>query len=215
MRRFALLAVIAAATPGAAGAQACLGSVSFATAPVRLGGGAILGKDYTAYAAALVAGKDNAAFGDVGFSRAYYDDFDDTSDEVFAEVGYQRTLGARGQLCPVVGAALASGPDDAGELKSRFASAGLAVGVTLQPAPSVKVIPNGAVRFEYATTDFTDPNTGKESSTDNSGLVNLGLGLTFFHDRLAIQPTVHLPFASDDNDVFYGLTLSIGFAIRR
>ena len=43
-------------------AQACLGSVSFGTIPVRLGGGAFFGKDYSGYAVSLVAGKDNAAF---------------------------------------------------------------------------------------------------------------------------------------------------------
>ncbi len=69
MRRFALLAVIAITLPTAARAQACLGYESFARMPVRIGGGAVIGKDYTGYAASLIAGKENAAFGDVGVSR--------------------------------------------------------------------------------------------------------------------------------------------------
>jgi hypothetical protein len=215
MRRLAFATVIAVTLPTAARAQACLGSVSFATVPVRLGGGAIFGKDYTAYAASLIAGKDNAAFGDVGVSRTYIDGYDDTGDDVFFEFGVQRPLGHRAQLCPVAGASIGTGPDDNGALKSRFASAGLALGLTYRPAPSVKVIPNGSVRYEYASSDITDPVLGKETFTDNSGVADLGLGLIFFRDRLAIQPTVQFPFASDDNAVSYGIVFSIGFGIKR
>ena len=216
MRRLALLVVIAITLPATARAQACLGSVSFATVPVRLGGGAIFGKDYTAYAASLIAGKDNAAFGDIGVSRTYIDGYDDTGDDVFVEFGLQRAVGQRAQLCPVVGASIGTGPDDNNlEVKSRFASAGLALGITLRPAPSVKVIPNGSLRFEYAASDVTDPTTGKETFTDNSGIADFGLGLIFFNDRLAIQPTVQFPFAADDNAVSYGIVFSIGLGLKR
>ena len=78
MRRLALLVVIAVTLPTTARAQACLGSVSFAIAPVRLGGGAVFGESFTAYAVSLIAGKENGAFGDVGLARIYDDDFDDT-----------------------------------------------------------------------------------------------------------------------------------------
>jgi hypothetical protein len=209
------MAVIAVTLPTSLRAQACLGSVSFATVPVRLGGGAIFGKDYTAYAASLVAGKDNGAFGDIGVSRTYIDGFDDTGDDVFAEFGLQRALGKRAQLCPVVGLAIGTGPDDDVEVKSRFASAGLALGLTLRPASGVKIIPNGSVRFEYAASDVTDQTSGKQTFSDNSGVADLGLGFIFFHDRLAIQPTVQFPFAADDNAVSYGIVFSVGFGLKR
>jgi|SRR5688572_14477635 len=218
MRRFALLAVTAVtflSVPAAARAQACLGSVSFASVPVRLGGGAIFGKDYMAYAASLNAGKDNAAFGALGVSRIYFDDLDDTGDDVFAEFGYQRPVGTRAQLCPVVGVAIGTGPEDGGIEGSRFASAGLALGITLRPAASVKIIPNGSLRFEYASSDFNDPVEGKQTFSDNSGLADFGLGLIFFRDRLALQPTIQIPLGADDTDVSYGLVVSIGFAVRR
>ena len=215
MRKLALLAVIAVTIPNAARAQACLGSVSFASVPVRLGGGAIFGKDYLAYAASLNAGKENAAFGAVGVSRIYFDDLDDTGDDVFAEFGYQRPVGTRAQLCPIVGVSVGTGPEDGGIENSRFGSAGLALGITLRPAPSVKIIPNGSVRFEYAASDFEDPVEGKQTFTDNSGVADFGLGFIFFRDRLAIQPTVQLPFAADNNDVSYGVVFSIGFAVKR
>jgi hypothetical protein len=210
------MVVIAITLPTAARSQSCLGYVSFATVPVRIGGGAIFGKDYTAYAASLVAGKDNAAFGDIGVSRTYIDNYDDTADDVFVEFGLQRALGKRVQLCPVVGASIGTGPDDNDvTVKSRFASAGLALGVTLRPAPSVKIIPNGSVRFEYAASDVTDPTSGKATFTDKSGIADLGLGFTFFNDRIAFQPTVQFPFAADDNSVSYGIIFSIGFALKR
>jgi hypothetical protein len=216
MRRLALVIAVAISVPNAARAQACLGSVSFATAPVRLGGGAIFGDGYTAYAASLVAGKENGVFGDVGVMRIADDDFDDTEDQLFADLGYQLPIGARAQLCPMIGGALGTGPDDGGaDVDSRFASAGLALGATFRPAPSVKLIPNGSLRFQYASSDVTPPGAATETLTDNYGVLGLGLGFIFFNDRLSIQPTVQLPFAADDNSASYGLTVSVGFAVRR
>jgi hypothetical protein len=216
MRRLALMTAIAVALPAVARAQACRGSVSFGAVPVRLGGGAIFGKDYTGYAVSLIAGKDNSVFGDIGVSRTYFDGYDDTGDDVFAELGWQRALGARAQLCPILRGSFGTGPDDDGlEVKSRFASAGLALGMTLRPKPSVKVIPNGSVRFGYAASDVTDQVTGKETYTDSFGVADLGFGLTLFNDRLAIQPTVQFPFAADVNAVSYGIAFSVGFALKR
>ena len=214
-RRLALMAVIFVTLPTAARAQACLGSVSFTRVPVRIGGGAIFGKDYTAYAASLIAGKENAAFGAVGVSRTYIDDVDDTADDIFVELGYQKPVGTRAQLCPVVGASVGTGPDDFGDLKSRFASAGLALGLTFHPTASAKIIPNGSLRFEYAASDVTDPTLGKLTFTDNFGVADFGLGLIFFNDRLALQPTVQFPFAADDNAVYYGLVISLGVGLKR
>ena len=216
MRRLALLAVIAVTIPSAARAQACLGSVSFATVPVRFGGGAIFGKDYTAYAASLIAGKDNAAFGDIGVSRIYFDDLDDTGDDIFVEFGYQRPVGKRAQICPVIGASIGTGPEDGGIDNSRFASAGLAMGITLRPRETIKVIPNGSVRYEYAASDAKDETTGaKETFTQNSGVADIGLGLVFFRDRLAIQPTVQFPFGVDNAEVSYGIVFSVGIPVKK
>jgi len=215
MRRLALVAAIALSLPTEARAQACRGSVSFGTIPVRLGGGAIFGKDYTGYAVSLAAGKDNAAFGDIGVSRTYFDGYDDTGDDLFVDLGWQRMLGTRVQLCPIVGVDFGTGPDvDGVEVKSRFGSAGLALGMTLQPKPSIKVIPNGALRLEYGAADVTDQ-LGKKTYTDTFGMADVGLGITLFHDRLAIAPTVRFPFASDDNSVSYGVAFSVGIALRR
>ena len=216
MRRLAMIAIIALTFPAAAQAQACLGSVSFSTVPVRLGGGAVFGKDYTGYAASLIAGKENGVFGDIGVSRTYFDDYDDTADDLFTQVGLQRAVGARAQLCPILGASIGTGPDDDEfEVKSRYASAGLALGLTLRPAPSVKIIPNGSLRYAYSASDFTDQMSAKQTITDNYGVADLGLGLIFFHDRLAIQPTVQFPFESDDNSVSYGIVFSVGIGLRR
>ena len=216
MRRLALMAAIAVALPASGRAQACLGSVSFGVIPVRLGGGAFFGNDYTGYALSLVAGKDNAAFGDIGVSRTYFDDYDDTDDEVFAEAGWQRAVGTRAQLCPVVGMSFGTGPDGDGfEVKSRVGSAGVALGMTLQPKPSVKLIPNGTVQIEYGAVDVTDDVTGKQTYSDTFGVLDLGLGITLFRDRLSIAPTVRFPFASDDNSVSYGISFSVGIGLGR
>jgi len=216
MRSLALLAAIVVTLPAAARAQACLGSVSFGTIPVRVGGGAVFGKDYTGYAVSLMAGKDNSLFGDIGVSRTYFDGYEDSGDDVFAELGWQRALGTRAQLCPVVGGSIGTGPDDDGlEVKSRFASAGVALGMTLHPKPGVKVIPNGSLRFGYGASDVTDQGTGQETFTDGYGVAGVGFGLTLFNDRLAIAPTVQFPFAANDNSVSYGIAFSVGIGLKR
>jgi hypothetical protein len=216
MRRLALFAVIAIGLPTAARAQACLGSVSFASVPVRIGGGAVFGEDYTAYAASLIVGRESSLFGDVGVARIYADGFDDTEDQLFADAGYQRAVGRRAQLCPVVGVGVGNGPDDAGfEVRSRFAAAGLALGLTYRPAPSVRIIPNGTLRLQYASSDWIDPIGAEETFTDTYGVGDIGLGLIFFGDRLAIQPRMQLPFSADDKSVSYGLSVSVGFGLRR
>jgi hypothetical protein len=216
MRRLALMAAIAFALPASARGQACLGSVSFGTMPVRLGGGAFFGKDYSGYAVSLVVGKDNAAFGNIGVSRAYFDDYDDTDDEVFTELGWQRVVGTRAQLCPIVGVSFGTGPDGDGfDVKSRVGSLGAALGMTLQPRPSVKFIPNGSLQLEYGAVDVTDQVSGKQTYSDTFGLIDLGLGITLFHDRFSMAPTVRFPFAADDNSVSYAISFSVGIALGR
>ena len=216
MRRLALMAAMAVALPASARAQACLGSVAFGVMPVRLGGGAFFGKDYTGYGLSLIGGKDNAAFGLVGVSRAYLDGYDDTDDELYAELGWQRSMGSRAQLCPVVGVSFGTGPDGDGyEVKSRVGSAGVALGMTFLPKPSVKLIPNGTVELQYGAVDVTDQASGKQTYSDTYGLLDLGLGITLFHDRLSMAPTVRFPFAADDNSVSYGISFSVGIAFRR
>ena len=216
MRRLALVVATAIALPAAARAQACLGSVSFANVPVRIGGGMIFGQNFTAFAASLIAGKDNGPFGDVGVARIYDDEYEDTEDRAFVEFGLQRAMGQSVQLCPVLGASLGTGPNDDGyDVKSRFASAGLALGFTYRPVSSVKIIPNGSLRYEYSASDWTDPSGSKEALSDNWGLGDFGVGFVFFNDRLAIQPRVQVPFAAEDNSVTYGLVVSVGFGLRR
>ena len=75
--------------------------------------------------------------------------------------------------------------------------------------------PKIAERFRGAPRLNNDPVTGEETFTENSGVADLGIGLILFRDRLAIQPTVQFPFATDNTDVSYGLVISIGFGIRR
>jgi len=53
-------------------------------------------------------------------------------------------------------------------VKSRVGSAGFALGMTLQPKPSVKLIPNGTVQIEYGAVDVTDDVTGSSPTPTRS-----------------------------------------------
>ena len=71
------------------------------------------------------------------------------------------------------------------------------------------------MEFAYGAVDVTDQVTGKQTYSDTYGLLDLGLGITLFHDRLSMAPTVRFPFAADDNSVSYGISFSVGIAFRR
>ena len=175
----------------------------------------MFGESYTAYIASVVAGRDSSLFGSAGYARLVSDHYDDAEDRVFTEAGYQLPLGTRAQLCPLVGGSLGRGPDDGGvSVRSRFGWAGVAAGVPVGSS-RLRVIPNGSVRYEYASARIQDPNAPTRTYSDHFGTIELGIGFILFENRLSILPTVQLPFAADDDSAAFGLSVSLGFAIPR
>ena len=204
----ALALAAAGAAPGAS-AQACLGLPAFSDASVHLNAAAEFPDSARSYAGALGAGRPDGLFLNLGGGVVTYQGLDERAVLGFAELGVQRPLGPL-QLCPIAGGYLAAGPDLEVahiDVTSRGASAGLALGVTLG-LPVIDAIPNAAVKYEYLSQKVVERDAGSISESFHSGVVDLGLGLVY-RDRFTVQPIAHLPFATGDAEVSFGLFASI------
>ena len=214
--RLALVACALSLTAAPLAAQACLGAPSFADAGLRLAGGASFIEGAQGWSAGLAGGKHQGAFLGAGYQQVTYDDFEGTSNVGYFELGYQFPLGGRMQLCPVAGGSFSSGPDavsiEGSEVSftSQFGSGGLALGIPFAAGRSLGIIPNVAVKYEYARSTSEETGAGETSVVDHSGLVDVGLGFVIAR-RFGIQPTVQIPFAADTDDVSWGVLVTIGF----
>jgi hypothetical protein len=205
---------VAAAAPAAAAAQACLGLPAFTDASFRLNVAAEFPDSARAYAAGVGAGRPGGVFLNLGGGVVEYQGSDERAFLGFAELGVQRDLGPV-QLCPVAGGYLAAGPDleEYGiSSTSRGASAGVAVGASLG-LRTVDVIPSAAVKYELLSQKSEQEDVGATTETSYSGVIDLGVGLALL-DRFTVQPLAHIPFASDEDQVTFGLFASVILPIR-
>jgi hypothetical protein len=216
MRRTYIGLTLAAALsmPVALRAQACIGLPAFAGAPIRVQGGGNFGKGFKAYSGGIGAGAPSGLFMDAGYARVTYDDITGGTNQVFAEAGFQVPVGTSGaQICPVAGGGFGMGPDDITEPGEKntatFATAGLALGMPVAAGPGLHLIPNVSVRYEYDRLKSDRGADGSDITKENSGVVDVGLGLLFGR-RLTIQPTVQFPFGITDSETTYGVLLSFG-----
>ena len=92
-------------------------------------------------------------------------------------------------------------------MTSRGASAGAALGFQVA-VPFVIVIPNIAVKYEYLSQKVSEFEVGSVTDTFHSGVVDLGVGLAY-RNRISVQPLVHLPFASEDDQISFGVFASV------
>jgi hypothetical protein len=208
--------------PREGGAQSCLGLPSFAN-PIHITGGSQVGDGWRTYSAGLALGRDGGLFGAVGGGRYTEDDVDGAVNSASAELGMQFGI-AGAQLCPVIGGGYGAatteytravlGPDM--EFTQRAATAGLALGVPVA-AGAVRLVPNGAVKWEHAWLRYDAGPDGATTTTASNGLLDLGLGVVLW-DRLSITPVYSIEFATKDGveaERFFGLFGSISFGWGR
>ena len=220
MRKLKLAILVFAASTlsvSAAAAQACLGLPSFSARPAHINLGLEFPESASSYAIGVGAGRHNSLFANLGGGFVSYDDDRDlegkapTSSLGFLEFGYQVAV-SKLQLCPVGGGYFAVGPDDelAGiKVTTRGATAGLSVGMPIKFA-MITLVPNTAVRYDYASQKVEEQDIGSANTTYNSSFLDLGLGL-IFRDRFGIQPLVHVPISGDDAKTSFGLYASVAF----
>lgn len=209
------LAIATVMSASAVRAQTCLGFPSYSGGGIHLNAGGQVADSANSYALAVGGGTAQGLFANLGIGQVSYEGIDEKSTLGFLEFGFQIPI-AGAQLCPIAGGGYSVGPDDDAlgvKVTSRVASAGIALGVPFG-VRAFRVIPNGAVKYEYLSTKIDEDVLGTTTDTQNSGLVDLGLGLVFA-DRVSVQPTVHIPFGGDDTEPFFGLFASISFGRKR
>jgi len=200
-------------------AQACLGLPSFANGAIHLNVGAEFPDSAQVIAAGVGLGRHNSVFGTVGGGQVTFEGLDGKSKFGFADAGLQLPVG-RAQVCPIIGAALSSGPDDDAlgiTVKSRSLSGGLAMGLPLAlpfGGTNLKLIPNAAIKYEHATLDVEDELIGSSRETFTTGIADFGLALVFA-DRFSIQPLAHIFFGGDNDETSFGVFASLSFGPRR
>jgi hypothetical protein len=183
-----------------ASAQSCVGLPSFEGHPFRINAAAEFPEAAKAYAIGVGVGRANGPFLNAGAWQASYDDFDEKATIGFGEVGWQIPLGPA-QLCPLAGGTYGTGPNDdltGEEITSWSAIGGAAIGYPIEAGP-VQIIPNGGFRFEHLSYTIKTPLFEDFSDTANSKVVDLGLALVFAN-RFSVQPLVHIPVGSEDED---------------
>lgn len=203
-----------AAAPATAAAQACLGLPPFTDASFHLNVAAEFPDSARAYAVGLGAGNPGGVFLNLGGGVVEYQGSDERAVLGFAELGVQRDLGAV-QLCPVAGGYLAAGPDleELGiSSTSRGASAGLALGASWGLS-MIDLIPNAAVKYELLSQKSEQEGVGRTSETTYSGIIDLGVGIAAL-DRFTVQPLAHIPFASEDDEISFGVFASVILPLR-
>ncbi len=218
MRKLKLLflaSVTAALSASTASAQACLGLPSFENGSVHLNVSGQFPEAAKAYAVGLGTGRPNNLFANFGAGQVTFDDFTGKQTLGFLEFGGQVPAGPA-QFCPVAGGYLAKGGPNDDAAGSKESAYGATVGVALGLPVSLsffKVIPNVAVKYEFAWTKYEDA-SGSDPQNFKSAAIDLGLGFVLF-DRFSIQPLARIPIATDvDEKTSYGVFASVSFPWR-
>jgi hypothetical protein len=218
-RTTALLAtVLLASAPLAAYAQTCLGSPSFADGHLQLTGDVATNDAATAFGIGIGGGSESV-FGAVEGGGVTYDGFDGATMVVGGRLGYQVPVTATGsaQICPVLGANLGFGPKDIDGLGTDFSSRGLTFGLSLgfnaMRGASVALVPAVSAGFVYSAGIY-DGSGGSATETDTYGQAGFTLGL-ILNDRLAVRPSVSLPFGLEGADPVYGIGFTLNYGGRR
>lgn len=190
-----VLAVVAA--DGLA-AQACIGTASFASGPVRVGGAFTVGDHVKGYGLQLEAGATNGLFAGAALSRNDYDNVSASGTNTAVNAGYainltpQRNL----QVCPVVGYDYQRGPDlhtvfGTAAANSRAGTFGGSLGGVVPVSPTLDFVPFAGV--SYLVTRSSAYGGGISSSlSQNYEAVDVGAGFVI-NRMLTLRPSVAVP----------------------
>lgn len=113
------------------------------------------------------------------------------------------------------------GPNDDAiglEVSQWSATGGASVGFPVDAGPA-QLIPNVALRYEHTSQDVEETGFDLTTFTYKATVLDIGLAL-LLSDRVSVQPLAHVTLSSsvdpsvgvsDEEDVSFGVFLSIGF----
>lgn len=218
MRRYLSVAALLGLTcllPTGGAAQMCTGGPALGSVSVgNVGVGVSFfdgGKTYSG----------GATFGRALFASGsfYYTDYDNTElsfKQVSGTVGYEVTSpGSSLSFCPMVGVSRGFGLEIAGiDVTTVSVSPALAVGLTADVSPTVKVTPfaEGALYYHRTTADAGPLGDAAETQTDGAAVLGVGFS---FNDKLTLGPVVQIPIGADNGNTVFGIGLAIAVGSRR
>src|SRR5262249_15073955 len=117
------------------------------------------------------------------------------------------------EVCPVANLSIGRGPNNVGgsgiDMSSRTFAAGASLGVLVNHAKTVQILPNAA--FQFANTRSTvDDGTNSVSGSESYGVLTLGTGFVF-HSRFSINPSIDIPMGLSGASSSFVLNGAINF----
>ena len=202
-----ILIVLAVPT---ADAQTCLGAASFRDRPLQVAGAMATINRATDIGGTFLAGG-RAVFGGGGVAMSD-PDIGSTMTNVIGVIGAEFTNpDGPAFVCPIGRLRFSNGPDFGAVDGSSFvAHGGVSVGLRVWEASNASVIPTFSLLAVYER--YRSELAGTEHSASvGSGLITLGVGFVY-DDRLAIVPSVQLPFSRGfESDAGFAWSVSFNF----
>ena len=197
-------------------AQTCVGAASYASGPVRLGGGYASTDGTKSYGLTLGVGAKAGPFASASVSRSEYSDLDAHGTGVALGAGYAfdlkptRTV----QFCPLASLARESGPDvDYGgstiALSVRDVGIGGSFGGVVPVTPTLDLVPFAGAYFVASRFSATFQGD-TQSDSQNAGEADVGAGFVI-NRTLTLQPSVAIPFGTDGAKSVLRLALAFNF----
>jgi hypothetical protein len=219
MHRFVSLSALLVICAAPATAQVCGGYSSFANGMFQVGGGMSFESEARAYEATFSAGSPKGIFGGASIGRIDIKDASEGATNFSTGVGYAFPVKSRAQICPIVGYRHARMDDiDTGfgstlRIRSNAYQLGGAMGTVLSFSPTIDFSPFISAAYVHEKLTLREVGVGSVSASDDYGTIGGGVGFVF-KKALTVQPSVMIPFGSDENDPVFKLGFSISFGRR-
>jgi hypothetical protein len=217
MRRSLVVSLALLAIGSPAVAQTCQGLASFSTGRMQVSGHGQFTEGMNRFGAGFNYGMPASVFAGAQISTTSFDGADASSLGIGANLGYQLTMGQRGNIhvCPVASFELGMGPDDDVldiNRSTNQAHVGLSLGTTMGASPRMQIVPAAGLGLAYSKLKEDDGTTTSDVS-DTYGLARLGVGF-IFNQQIAVRPSVDIPLGLDGSDPTFGLTVAYSFGSK-
>jgi hypothetical protein len=200
-----------------ASAQSCMGTASFNSGAVRLGGGAFFAGEADTYGASAAYGS-NRLFGQLNFGRTSYDGVEGSSTVIGGGLGYRIPVASsrRVEVCPGVTISRSSGPEDEASGTDAYATTftgGAQMGMPIRHSDGLTFVPTAGLAVAHTSVELTSP-LGDFNGSETYALLSVGTGLVL-NSVITVQPLVTFPIGLDNADTSFGLTASMNFGSRQ
>ncbi len=200
--------------PATAVAQACLGNPSFAVNHLQLAGGVAFSQDVSTFGVTFTGGSESG-FAGLGVGGVNLDGSAATT--FHGSAGYQVRASSGGgvQVCPLLALEYGTGPKDliapGSDQTTRGAQLALAIGGETMVRSEFRLIPTLIVGFNHLQTRTESPDS---DVSDSFGSIGAGVGIVL-GNRLSLKPSITQRISAANEDLIFGLGVTLNFGGRR